>query len=168
MRRIKKIIIHHSESDFGDTKLIEDLHTGRENPLILRAWPKDTEVYRQHPFQKIGYHYVILNGFIQPEEYQPHLDGVIETGRGEEEEGAHCCGQNQDSLGVCLVGKTLFSARQLYVSLPDLLMRLCRKYSLSCHDIHAHYEFSHVKKCPHIDITLIRTIVKSWSGLDKL
>lgn len=168
MRTIKKIIIHHSESDFGDTQLIEALHMGKENSLILRAWPKDTEVYRQNPFQKIGYHYVILNGFIQPEAYQPDLDGVIEVGRSEEEEGAHCYGQNQNSLGVCLVGNILFSARQLYWALPDLLTQLCQKHSLSCHNIHAHYEFSQVKSCPHIDIGLIRSIVKSWPGPNKV
>ena len=163
MRTINKIIIHCSESDFGNAQLIESLHRGKESVLISQAWPEGTEVYRRNPFRKIGYHYVILNGFIQPAEYQPDLDGTIEIGRSEEEEGAHCYGQNQDSLGICLVGKTLFSARQLYWALPELLTGLCQKYSLSWHNIHAHCEFSQVKRCPHIDIELIRHIVRAWN-----
>ncbi|MCL6584197.1 MAG: peptidoglycan recognition protein family protein [bacterium] len=159
MRKINKIIIHCTDSEFGDAHLVNDLHTGQENPLIPLAWPSGTEIYFQNPFRKIGYHYLILNGFIRPGEYQANLDGYIETGRSEEEEGAHCYGQNQDSLGVCLVGRRLFSAKQLYQSLPDLLTRLCKKHSLCWQDIYAHYEFNQLKSCPNIDIELIRKIL---------
>ena len=162
MRTISKIIIHCSNSDFGDAHLIHALHTGQDNPFITRAWPDGTEIYRQNPFWKIGYHYLILNGFIQPDRYQPERDGEIETGRSEEEEGAHCYGQNQNSLGICLIGKFLFSARQLYSALPELLVKLCCRYSLSERDIYAHYQFSQVKKCPNIDVALIRSILKFW------
>jgi len=165
MRKISKIIVHCTDSEFGDAKLVNDLHTGRENPLVHLAWPSGTEVYYQKPFRKIGYHYLILNGFVRQGEYRVDLDGSIETGRSEEEEGAHCYGQNQDSLGVCLVGKRLFSARQLYVSLPELLSRLCEKYSLSFRDVYAHYQFNQVKTCPNIDIEMIRKVLKSGDGV---
>ncbi|MEW5802995.1 MAG: peptidoglycan recognition family protein [bacterium] len=163
MRKINKIIIHCTDSEFGDARLVHDLHTGQGNPLLPLAWPSGTDVYALNPFRKIGYHYLVLNGYRNPQEYRPDLDGCIETGRDEEEEGAHCYGQNLDSLGVCLVGKRLFSARQLYVALPELLSRLCEKHSLSCRDIYAHYQFSQVKTCPNIDIELIR---KALAGLN--
>jgi len=161
MRKISKIIIHCTDSEFGDARLVNDLHTGSENPLVPLAWPSGTEVYYQKPFRKIGYHFLILNGFIEQGEYRDDLDGSIETGRDEEEEGAHCYGQNQDSLGVCLVGKRLFSARQLYWALPELLIRLCEKYSLCWSDVYGHYEFSRIKTCPNIDIEMIRTVIKA-------
>lgn len=43
-------------------------------------------------FKKIGYHYVI------------RLDGTVETGRKENEVGAHAKGYNANSIGVCYVG----------------------------------------------------------------
>lgn len=165
MRKISRIIVHCTDSEFGDARLVNDLHTGQQNPLIPLAWPSGTESYYRNPFRKIGYHYLILNGFTRPGEYQAELDGCIEPGRSEEEEGAHCYGQNHDSLGVCLVGKQLFSARQLYCALPDLLTRLGEKYSLCCHDIYAHYEFSQVKSCPNVDIALIRKICNAWQQM---
>ena len=160
-RKISKIIVHCTDSEFGDARLVNDLHMGRKNPLVPVAWPSGTDVYYQNPFRKIGYHYLILNGFIEPGEYRPELDGAIEAGRDEEEEGAHCYGQNRDSLGVCLVGKRLFSGRQLYLALPELLSRLCEKHSLCWRDVYGHYEFSQVKTCPNIDIEMIRKILKS-------
>lgn len=162
MRKINKIIIHHSESEFGDKQLINQLHIGQDNSLILQAWPKGTEIYKKNPFSSIGYHYLILNGFINPTEYRSELDGDIETGRSEDEEGAHCLGQNLESIGVCLVGKTLFSGKQFYYALPRLLTKLCRKYSLTLQDIYGHYEFNKEKGCPGIDIKLIQNILQYW------
>lgn len=43
-------------------------------------------------FKKIGYHYVV------------RLDGTVETGRKENEIGAHAKGYNANSIGVCYVG----------------------------------------------------------------
>ena len=48
--------------------------------------------HRARGFRKIGYHYLI------------RLDGTIEVGRGESEEGAHAIGFNRKSVGICYVG----------------------------------------------------------------
>lgn len=48
--------------------------------------------HRNRGFRKIGYHYVI------------DLDGTIERGRDENEEGAHATGYNDRSIGICYVG----------------------------------------------------------------
>ncbi|HHD11115.1 MAG TPA: hypothetical protein ENK42_01615 [Deltaproteobacteria bacterium] len=83
MRRIDKIIIHCSASDFGSAALIDRWH--RE-----RCW------------RMIGYYYVILNGYRKKGRYNKDDDGLIEPGRPIEEIGAHCRGQNRTSIGICL------------------------------------------------------------------
>ena len=48
--------------------------------------------HKKRGFRKIGYHYVIK------------IDGKIEKGREENEMGAHCLGQNMESIGICYIG----------------------------------------------------------------
>ncbi|HEX2858691.1 MAG TPA: N-acetylmuramoyl-L-alanine amidase [Alphaproteobacteria bacterium] len=81
MRVINKHIIHCSDSEVGDVKLIRQWH-------IERGW------------QDVGYHFIIRR------------DGEIEVGRTLEEMGAHCQGQNADSIGTCLVGVRDFTPGQ--------------------------------------------------------
>lgn len=96
MRKITSMVWHCSDSSFGDAKTIDGWHKKR-NP----------------PFREIGYHYVILNGYRKPGQYDPSCNGLIEAGRSvdndifltENEVGAHALGYNRDSLGVCLIGK---------------------------------------------------------------
>jgi len=59
----------------------------------------------------IGYHYVILNGWLTPNCYNSLFDGTIETGRPLDDDssmeldeaGAHAFGYN-DAIGTCLIG----------------------------------------------------------------
>lgn len=146
MREIKKVIIHCSDSGFGDAALIDKWHKER-------GW------------NGIGYHYVILNGCRKAmmtgfEPYKKEDDGWIETGRPIEEVGAHCEGQNSDSIGICLIGRHHFSAKQLYVSLPSLLKDLFYGYRILAGQIYGHYEFNPQKSCPNIDIALIKDYVR--------
>jgi len=68
--------------------------------------------HAQRGFRTIGYHYVILNGWLSAELYNVFFDGWLETGRPLDddsemdiwERGAHVKGWNKDSIGVGLVG----------------------------------------------------------------
>jgi hypothetical protein len=137
MRKINRIIIHCSASSFGDASLIDSWHKER-------GW------------KSIGYHYVILNGRRDSKSaYRAKLDGLVEPGRDESVIGAHCQGQNKDSIGVCLIGIKDFTPAQL-ASLYTLVTSLMKKYNLTSQDVFGHYEFTSGKTCPNIDMNIVR------------
>lgn len=129
MRKINKIIIHCSATPEG-----RDVKTE-----TIRDW----HVNGNH-WKDIGYHYVI------------ELDGSVHKGRDESVVGAHCSGQNANSIGVCYVGgiakdgKTPKDTRTeaQKQSLLELLKSLKVKYPNAT--IHGHREFA-AKACPSFD-----------------
>ncbi|MEW5803742.1 MAG: N-acetylmuramoyl-L-alanine amidase [bacterium] len=139
MRDIKRIILHCSDSRGGDKHLIDDWH-------------------KRRGFKKIGYHFVICNGYSDPANwiYNPKLDGLLQPGRSVNEVGAHCVGYNDDSIGICLIGQRLFSAKQLLESLQDLLVELMLQFELEPKDIYGHYELTSNKTCPNINMDMVR------------
>lgn len=137
---IKRVILHCSDSEFGDIKLIDQWHKAR-------GW------------QGCGYHYVVTNGVIEHgKPYNPALDGVVQQGRLLTQIGAHCQGQNADSIGVCLIGRHHFTGKQLYQALPNLILML-RDIGIGWRDVFGHCEFTKLKTCPNIDPLLIRTMM---------
>ena len=75
MRKIRKIIVHHSAGPRRQTtEQIRRYHVQR------RGW------------RDIGYHFVIEG------------DGSIHRGRDWKLQGAHAIGHNRDSIGICVVG----------------------------------------------------------------
>ena len=127
MRRIDKIIIHCSATEGG-----RDFHASD-----IDMW------HRARGFKCIGYHYVVT------------LDGEIEAGRSETEIGAHCLGQNANSIGICYIGglragepyDTRTAAQREALKL--LVNKLMRRYPGAT--IHGHKEFAN-KACPCFDI----------------
>lgn len=103
-----KIILHCSDSPFGNAALLSKWHV---LPIPDgRGW------------NSIGYHYVILNGNLAANIYNKNFDGVIETGRPLDDDnllenfeyGAHTKGQNMQSVGICLIGNSnSFNPKQL-------------------------------------------------------
>ena len=97
----------------------------------------------QRGFRKIGYHYVI------------DLDGKVEKGRADNENGAHTIGHNSIALGICYIGgvakdgKTPKDTRtdEQKVALYELVKELMEKYKLTLDNVHGHYEFAN-KACP--------------------
>ncbi len=137
---IKKIIIHCSDSNFGDSNIINQWH-------LKRGW------------SGIGYHYVITNGVINSgDKYHVSKDGIVQGGRSIEKKGAHCKGENHDSIGICLIGKHNFSARQLIESLPFLLKKLMLKYSIGIESVYTHNSFS-PKTCPNFSQTQLKELI---------
>lgn len=128
MRNINKIIIHCSATPEGKDFTVKDIDT----------W------HRQRGFKKIGYHYVV------------YRDGTYHRGRADEEIGAHCTGQNANSIGVCYIGGCAKDGRTpkdtrteaQKKTLITLLRTLRARYPKAT--IHGHREFAN-KACPSFD-----------------
>ena len=108
--KLKNIFVHCSATPWGDVLTFDEWH-------------------RKRGWSGVGYHFVILNGHPHPNvDFWPFLDGVIQPGRPLDadpifenyEIGAHVAGRNHDSIGICLVGKNVFTPAQLQ-SLKTLL-----------------------------------------------
>lgn len=140
MRKINKIIIHCSASDFGNAQRIREWHTAGEGNNKGNGW------------SDIGYHYVINNGKVFKDDKinQRVQDGFIEKGRDDSIAGAHTQGQNSNSIGICLVGNKDFTEEQ-FNSLNTLLDSLLKAYNLTKNDVYGHYNFSS-KTCPNFDV----------------
>ena len=104
-----RVNLHCSASKFGNSCLIDRWH--------LERWRSG-----------IGYHIVILNGWLTNTCYNRLFDGLIETGRPFDddqlldpwEHGAHIRGHN-DTIGICLIGDSgAFTDNQMK-SLYDVL-----------------------------------------------
>lgn len=147
MKRINNIVIHCSDSNFGDAALIDKWH-------------------KEKGWRGIGYHYVILNGMPEAKKPNPKLDGLIQTGRvldndlwiDGNEVGAHALGYNENSIGICLIGgqggsKAAFTLKQ-YWSL--LLLVGVWKQKINDLKILGHNETGVSKACPVINMDLFR------------
>lgn len=123
MRKINKIIIHCSDSDY-------DYH---DDISVINEW------HLARGFKKVGYHFYIKK------------DGTIQIGRALWEQGAHCIGENEDSIGICLGGKYNFTDKQ-FLNLKSLLYGLMKEYDLYTTDIYPHNYFDKNKTCPNFDV----------------
>lgn len=130
MRKINKIILHCSATKENQYFDVDD----------IRQW------HLQRGFNDVGYHYIIL------------LDGTVQKGRDESVIGAHCKGQNSNSIGICYIGgvdennkakDTRTDAQK--ESLVKLVKELMDKYKLDSNDIYGHYQFAN-KACPSFDV----------------
>lgn len=141
MEKINKVILHCSASDVvhdDDVEVIRLLHTSPKTHLTY--W-KNKKVSGRG-FSDIGYHFVITK------------DGVVHTGRSVAYQGAHCYGQNHDSIGICMTGNTKFSLKQ-FNSLFALLEHLYDEYGLEEGDVYGHYFFDkNGKTCPNFRVNL--------------
>jgi len=141
-RKIDSIIIHCSDSDFGDRDLIDRWH-------------------RERGWNGIGYHFVITNGVLESKKpYVAFNDGIVQIGRDINVIGAHCKGYNHHSIGICLIGRHAFTAKQLFEALPELLRHLMLQHDISIDRVFGHFEFSREKTCPNISKEIIRKIAE--------
>ena len=134
MRKINRIIVHCSDSLWGDAAEIDRWHRGR-------GW------------KGIGYHFVILNCYPTYDRYSLRnparmFDGTVERGRPLGETGAHCRGHNTDSIGICLIGKETFTSRQVE-ALLHLVTVLRGVYGDIPVEPHSKYS---KKTCPNLDL----------------
>ena len=151
--KVEKIVVHCSDSRYGNAALIDEWH--RDRGFERRyAFAKDSDL------KHIGYHYVIENGIPAAlTDFDPEHDGLVTIGRDEEETGAHAYGLNNRSIGVCLIGKHKFTDAQ-FRSLHGVCQTLLTKYELGPVDIIGHRDTPHEisqeasrrKTCPNFDV----------------
>lgn len=159
MSKIKRIVVHCSDSEFGTGVMIDQWHRAR-------GW------------SGIGYHAVIENGFPTNDHYRRGLrlrlfNGMLSHGRAYDadeeltgaEIGAHAYGHNKDTLAVCLIGKKNFTKQQV-VALVKVVRLWGFLFKLYITDLNigeivvGHGELPGVTKtCPNIDMSTIRTLV---------
>jgi hypothetical protein len=141
MRKISEIIIHCSDSPFGDVDQIRDWHTHLDKNDPTKPW------------SDIGYHWLITNGIrYAGDDYVEEFDGLIQAGRPEERQGAHCRGYNYESMGVCLIGPRatgVFTFDQ-FMALKELIQDLLARYP-SIKSIVGHKERENTD-CPMFDV----------------
>ena len=141
MRKIEKIVLHCSASAFDDAKTINEWHI-------------------QRGFLKIGYHFVILNGYRTSRNYRSRkLDcivGEVEIGRDLSEIGAHVAGHNRNSIGICLIGNTVFPELQLEAARSLIVDNLLQQFPHA--KLLGHYELDPKKTCPNLDMNSIREL----------
>jgi N-acetylmuramoyl-L-alanine amidase len=136
-----QIVVHHSATGSGSTRLFRCLHRA------VNGWAD------------VGYHYVIGNG-------AGSGDGEVEAGRPAGVRGAHARGSNHCSLGVCLVGnfeETSPTAAQMK-ALGELLRDLMRRHGLGPGDILLHRSVKGCDTvCPGRGLTL-GAVLESTGG----
>ena len=123
MRELNKIIIHHSWTP-------ADMDIGVEE---IRRW------HLERGWQDIGYHYVLRR------------NGIIELGRPIEIQGAHTRGQNQDSIGICIVGgkPDVNFTKSQWRSLNTLVAALMFKHNI--YEVGGHRDYA-ASECPGFDV----------------
>jgi N-acetylmuramoyl-L-alanine amidase len=153
-----RIVIHCSDSDFG-------------NMLLLRQW------HLARGFKDIGYHYIIANGYPTKDWNDKNIilplnEGSVEVGRpitpddifDENEIGAHVEGFNTGSLGICMIGSKSFSPKVLNTCISLVRFHLSL-FNLQPAAVFGHYELDKAgKTCPNIDMNIFRKNLTS--GID--
>lgn len=130
MRIIDYIVIHCSASpndkDIG-FKEINEWH-------LQKGWKSDRGV-------GCGYHFIIRR------------NGIIEVGRTIDEVGSHVMNHNSNSIGVCLVGDTVFEKKQ-FDSLKRIIGYLKNQYPNAKVKPHNFFDTAKAqgKTCPNFDI----------------
>ncbi|MCI5108836.1 MAG: peptidoglycan recognition protein family protein [Candidatus Pacebacteria bacterium] len=136
-RKVAFIVVHHSDTLSGNVEVFRKYHVN------VRGW------------SDIGYHFVITNG--------TGVDGEIQRGRPIDKMGAHAKGRNRGSVGICLVGKTRFTEKQMD-KLVLLITEMCQKYDIipSEKTVQRHHEH-----CPGETLDLSIIIEKVKKALKK-
>lgn len=151
MQKWNRIVIHHSASNWGSARVIDIWH-------------------RKRKWSGIGYHFVILNGYLTPEDAVEHrrftsLLGSIEAGRQldkdkwaeSNEQGAHALGYNRDSIGICLIHKHGPYPIIMLAQLSLLVSELMCAFDITPESVVGHYELDRAKpECPGIDMAVFR------------
>lgn len=130
MRKIRKIIVHCTDSDNPNVDIKE-----------IRRWHVE-----ERGWADIGYHAVIFR------------DGIPVQGRPDSVIGAHCEGHNFDSLGVAVHMRHVIFEEQVK-GLKSYLVRKCLQYGVPASEIYPHNQFNPGKSCPNFDLTPIRNYV---------
>ncbi len=133
-RTIDSIVIHCSDSPDEYSFKASDIERWHMERAAKEPWDSFKDVNGKMGY--IGYHYVISR------------EGEIQEGRPVEIKGCHTSGFNNESIGVCWIGKKLMTVKQRE-SLVQCLAELCVAHGLATIDIYEHCQFNRKKTCPN-------------------
>lgn len=154
MADIKNIIVHCSDSAWGDEFVINKWHKERKFKTVNVGGVE----------MSIGYNAVILNGFLRnSRDYIRSFDGALASGRyvdldmdiEADEKMAHALGHNSTTIGICIIGKDKFTRMQIIRARLYITERM-RIHGLNPEDVLGHYEVNDGKTCPNIDMDVFR------------
>lgn len=150
MREIDRIVLHCSDSKWGDVMDINWWHAARN---FICEITKGFII-------NVGYHFIITNSNIDADVSIQACDGAVTEGRPLGKVGAHCAGYNATSIGICLIGVDLFTPKQLD-SAVKLVQELRRKFNIPLARVQGHYELDPVNRpnCPGFDMEVFRRAV---------
>lgn len=113
MHHVRRIILHHSEFDFSGYGSIREVFEA------IDSW------HRKKWATGFGYHYLVGNGNGVPA-------GRLVMGRPWKYKGAHCRGNNSDSLGICVIGNFMKNPpkKEQIDKLVDFLTSFCAVHGL--------------------------------------
>ena len=121
-RRIRYLVVHCSDTPDDDALTACDIHA----------------MHLGFGWHGVGYHRVIGR------------DGLIEQGRPDYWIGAHVYGFNEESLGVCLIGRDRFTDAQM-ASLAEVIGTWREHYPQA--EVCGHCDFDDTTKtCPNFDV----------------
>jgi len=142
---VQRIIIHHSLTSDGQ---VVDWKAIRKYHIETNKW------------NDIGYHWGIE---LVGNKY------VVQKGRAEYVVGSHCLGQNDKSIGICVVGNyDLGEPPEAALNLlAELCADICKRYKLTSNDIFTHNRFASYKSCPgrRFPMDKLKSKVKSLLGV---
>jgi len=135
---IRKIVLHSAATPNGNNRWkIADINDWHRIRGFRRTAP-GKRIRGGGNHGSVGYHRVI------------HCDGTAHLGRALEEVGAHCFGENSDSVGICLMGTDKFTPEQ-WVTLERQIDDV--QYLVGAPlGVHGHYEFHDKKTDPNFDV----------------
>ena len=151
----KRIILHHSltaDSKTVSWGAIRRYHTSYafNGKIISKEEAQHCMGAGQHikkPWRDIGYHFGIE---LVGDSYE------ILMGRMPNEQGAHCRGHNEDSIGICFIGN--YDLKPPPIEMVNkgvqLVAWLCKTYNLSSYNLFGHRDFS-PKTCPGKEFNLL-------------
>lgn len=151
LRKVTHVIVHCSDSAWGDLAEINRWHKAR-------GFDGPGGIF-------VGYHYLILNGFPTYGGLKDHKrleaeDGLIVQARSERWWGCHALGYNDRSIGICLVGVADFTPRQMRAAV-GLVNSLRRVHGVPVDNVLGHCETALAggKSCPNINMHRFRELL---------
>ncbi len=165
MFKPNKIILHHSKKP--DNAVLPDIESIRRYHMSWRydfqsiTEERARELLKEgkpvtRPWDDIGYHAVV-------EMVKGRM--VVNAGRSLAIPGAHCLGQNDESLGICFVGDYDLeepSPAMLYEG-AVLILNLCQCQGIGLTEIYGHRHFAPDRTCPGaaFSVERMRDLVKT-------
>ena len=144
MKNWEGIVIHCSDSSFGDA-------------LVIDQW------HKENGWTGCGYHFVITNGRQSSKSnYLQSTDGQIQSARSLSKSGAHAKRYNGTYIGICLIGKKDFTDQQIF-KLGSLIKELCQRYNIDPENVIGHYQCTTAngKTCPNFAVqNFIKSLFK--------